>query len=151
MSDSMEYKAGSALVDDGIFFKIPLIFGLNAKLEIKPLKPGTIVRICQEMTKIEAIDEKENQLQEFLAKGKNLKHIAAIISHAVINQSLVKKWKFRYYRWLMLNRTESLKAMYAYMGIVYRQMDAQQFFFIMALTPAMNHLMKKQTETTGQK
>lgn len=145
MSNSIEYKAGAALVDDGIFFKVPLIFGLHAKLEIKPLRPGTIVRICQEMTKIEAIDEKENQLQEFLAKGKNLKHIASIISHAVINQQIFKRWKYRYYRWILLNRTESLKAMYSYMGIVYRQMDASQFFFIMALTPAMNHLTKKPT------
>lgn len=143
MSDSMEYKAGSALVDDGIYFKIPLLFGLNAKLEIKPLRPGTIVRICQEMTKIEAIDEKENQLQEFLSKGKNLRHIAGIISHAVINQKLFSRWKFRYYRWLLLNRCKSMKDLYAYFSIVYRQMDAQQFFFIMALTPAMNHLTKK--------
>ena len=98
------------------------------------------------MTKIKPIDSKEDQLQEFLAKGDNIRHIASIIAHAVINREFFKRWKFFYYRWLLLNRTRGLKEMNAYFSLVFRQMDASQFFFIMALTPALNHLMKKETQ-----
>jgi len=36
--------------------------------------------------------------------------------------------------------------LYSYLLLVYRQMSAEHFFFIMALTPAMNYLKKRESK-----
>lgn len=152
MKETTEYKAGSTLVNDGIEFPVTGLFGKKINLNIKPLKPGTIVRISQLVTKLQPVNESANMSQELLANGSNLKIIAGIISHAVINREFFKRWKFRYYRNLLLNGVPDMAHLYAYMGIVYRQMSAEHFFFIMALTPAMNYLKKQEKtgENTGE-
>lgn len=148
MNETKEYQAGATLVDDGIKFPIKGIFGRKKELTIKPLRPGTIIRISKELTKLKPIDDTATMIQETMAKGENLKAIAAVISYAIINREFFKAWKFRYYRWLLLNRCDNLQDLYAYLKLVYRQMSAEHFFFIMALTPAMNYLTK-QTEKPG--
>lgn len=146
-----EYQAGSVLVDDGIQFEIPGWLVKKIRLTIKPLKPGTMVRISQLAGKLEPVNESASMSQELLAKGGNLKIIAGIIAHAIINRRNLKGWKFRYYRWLMLNRVKDLRHLYAYLNIVFRQMSAEHFFFIMALTPAMNYLKRKEGKTEEEK
>jgi hypothetical protein len=143
MKENLEYQAGAALVDEGIRFDVPGIFTGKVSLEIKPLKPGTIARLGMLASKLEQIEE--STVQELLRKGKNISVIAEMIAVAVINQQIFKKWKLKYYKWLLLNRVESMKYLYAYMNLVYRQMSAEHFFFIMALTNGMNHLKTKQT------
>src|SRR6056297_3106806 len=102
--EKTEYQAGASLVEDGIKFQINGIFGGKKTLTIKPLKPGTVVRVSQLAGKIQEVNEHNNMSQELLANGKNLKFIAGIVAHAIINQRFFKKCKFRYYRWLLLNR-----------------------------------------------
>jgi hypothetical protein len=141
--ENTEYQAGATLVDQGISFDVPgLIWGKN-RLTIKPLKPGTIVRISMEATKLQEITETEDIIPELLAKGENLNVIANILAHSIINRKLSRRWLFWYYRYLMLNRVESLQYLFSYLGLVYRQIGAQHFFFIMALTKGMNFLQKK--------
>lgn len=145
--EKTEYQAGATLIEDGIKFSVNGIFKGKKTLTIKPLKPGTVVRISQLAGKITEVNEKNNMSQELLANGKNLKHIAGIIAHAIINQRFFKKWKFRYYRWMLLNRVDDLKHLRDYFNLVYRQMGGDHFFFIMALTPGMNYLKRKEPES----
>lgn len=139
-----EYQAGAALVDEGIDFDVPGVFQKKITLTIKPQKPGSIVRISMLITKLEQIEE--GSIQEFLLKGKNLKIIAAIIATAIINTEFFKMWKYRWYYWLMLKRVKDLAHLYSYFLLVQRQMGGQFFFLIMALTPAMNYLMKQEKQ-----
>lgn len=150
MIENKEYQAGATLVNEGISFEIPGIFRKKVSLEIKPLKPGTIVRISQLVSKLETIDQDDMAIQQLLSKGKNLKIMADVVATAAINQEFFSRWKFRYYRYLLLSKVESLQYLYSYLLLVYRQMSAEHFFFIMALTPAMNYLKKKKTENTGE-
>ena len=140
-----EYQAGSALIDEGIEFSIPGIFKKKI-FTIKPLKPGTIVRISQLVTKLEPISEGDLAAHELMSKGKNLKVIAEIIATAIINREFFKRWKFFYYRWMLLNKVENIQYLHSYLLLVYRQMSADHFFFIMALTPAMNFLKKRENK-----
>ena len=134
------------MIDEGIEFSIPGIFNNKVNLSIKPLRPGTIVRISRLITKLEPIMEGEMAIQELLKKGGNLKVMADVVATAIINKEFFKRWKFLYYRYLLLNRVESLKYLYSYLLLVYRQMSAEHFFFIMALTPAMNFLKKRENK-----
>jgi len=149
--ENIEYQAGLILVEDGIQIKVPTFFGRKTTLTIKPLKPGTIVRIGMEANKLEAINSEANMIQELLSKSDNIKCMAAIVAHALVNQEITKKWKFRYYQWLMLNKVENMKYLYSYVNLVYRQMSSEHFFFIMALTPAMNYLTKRKENTKAEK
>lgn len=148
--EKTEYQAGATLIEDGIKFNVGGIWGGKKELTIKPLKPGTVVRISQLAGKIKEVNESNNMSQELLANGKNLKYIAGIIAHAIINQRFFKKWKFKYYRWLLLNRVENVKYLRDYFNLVYKQMGGDHFFFIMALTPGMNYLKKKAEDNTGE-
>lgn len=140
-----EYFAGATLVNEGIEFDIPF-FGRKKTYNIKPLKPGTIVRISMLITKLQPIEDSENIISEFLAKGKNLKIIAKIIATSIINRNVFKMWKFRFYMWLLLDHVENIEYLYSYFLIVQRQMHPVFFYRIMSLTPAMNFLMKKARE-----
>ena len=143
MKENIEYQAGAALVDDGICFDVPLWFGLKKKLTIKPLKPGTNVRISMKVTQLENVDLDHQTINEFLDKGKNIKVIAGIIATAIINMELFKLWQYRLIKWLLLYRVEDMRFLFSYWNLVQRQMGADRFFFIMASTPAMNFLKKK--------
>lgn len=144
MIKNKEYQAGATLVDEGITFKVPLYFGIKVPLTIRPLRGGTLVRISQEVALMDDIDvENQNMIQELLKNGHQLKRIASVIAHAVINREFYKRPLFRFYRWLILNRVENLSYIFSYLSLVYRQIDAEHFFFIMASAKRMNHLAKK--------
>jgi hypothetical protein len=143
--ENKEYQAGATLINEGIDFTIPGIFSKKT-FSIKPLKPGTIVKISQYIATLEPISEDDMAVQELLTKGKNLNVIADVIATAIINREITQRWKFRYYRWLLLNKVENLQYLYSYLLLVYRQMSAEHFFFIMALTPAMNYLKKRESK-----
>ena len=138
-----EYQAGAAIVDEGISFKTEKVFGIPITLTIRPSRPGTIVRISQKISLMDPIEEAT--IQEFLQKGKNLETIAGIIATAIVNKEFFKMWKYRWYKWLLLNRIPDASHLYSYFLIVQKQTDPQFFFLIMGLTPAMNYLRKKET------
>lgn len=144
MKESIEYQAGAALVDDGMEFDIPFYFNKKIRLNIKPLKPGTNVRISQKITKLKEVDAKNPTINEFLEKGGNTKIIAGIIATAVINRDIFKMWKYRWLKWLLLNCTQDMEYLYQYFLIVQRQSGPLFFYRIMGLTPAMNFLMKQE-------
>ncbi len=147
-----EYQAGAALVDEGIDFKTEPVFGTPVKLTIRPSRPGTIARISQKVTLLESVDE--GNIQEFMQKGKNLKIIAGIIATAIINREVSRAWKYRWYKWLLLNRVPDMAHLYSYFLLVQKQMGPGFFFLIMSLTPAMNYLkkrMKKEENTEEEK
>jgi hypothetical protein len=45
-----QYEAGAVLLDEPIRFKVKWWFGINIPMGIRPLKPGTIVKISQQET-----------------------------------------------------------------------------------------------------
>ncbi|MDX9781336.1 MAG: hypothetical protein RBT66_09905 [bacterium] len=147
---STEYQAGAALIDEGIQFKTEPVFGRKITLTIRPSRPGTIARISQKVTLLESVDE--GNIQEFMQKGKNLKIIAGIIATAIINREVSRAWKYRWYKWLLLNRVPDMAHLYSYFLLVQKQMGPGFFFLIMSLTPAMNYLKKrtKKEENTGE-
>ncbi|MCK9592713.1 MAG: hypothetical protein M0Q91_11980, partial [Methanoregula sp.] len=55
----MEYQAGAALVDDGITFKIPFIFGTKLKLKVRPIRGGTLIRMSMQVAKMKPVNESE--------------------------------------------------------------------------------------------
>lgn len=137
-----EYHAGAALVDEGIKFNTePVFFGKPVTLSIRPLRPGTIIRISQRVALLDDIEE--GSIPEYLKKGDNLKIIVDIIATAIVNKEFFKKWKYHWYRWLLLNRVKSVTHLYNYFLLVQKQMGPQFFFLIMGLTPAMNYLRKR--------
>lgn len=149
----VEYQAGSAIVDEGMFFKIPFWFGTKLKLTVKPLKPGTIVKISQVVTLLKKIDDADANVQEALRSGANLKAICRILALGCTNSrwkiAMLSGWLSRVLLWRVPNTQE----LFAYLSLVYRQVGAQHFFFIMALTGGMNFLEKKTTteqEKTGE-
>lgn len=145
-----EYQAGATLVDEGIDFKTEPVFGKPVKLTIRPARPGTIARISQKTTLLDEIEE--GSIQEFMSKGKNLKIIAGIIATAIVNREVFKMWKYRWYKWLLLNRVKDSAHLYSYFLLVQKQMGPQFFFLIMSLTPAMNYLKKREKKeaNTGE-
>lgn len=145
MSGSLEYQAGSALVEGGISFKVG-----RRKFTIEPLRPGTIIRISKLVTKLKSMTS-DLTVTQVLEVGDNLKIIAEIIATAIINRKVFSRWRFFWYRWLLLNRVESLEFLHSYLLIVYRQLGAEHFFFIMASTPAMNFLKKIEEKQEEEK
>lgn len=151
MIKNKEYQAGATLVDEGITFKVPLYFGIKVPMTIRPLRGGTLIRISQEVALMGDIDvENQNMIQELLKNGHEIKRIASVIAHAVINREIYKRPLFRFYRWLILNRVENMGYIFSYLSLVYRQIDAEHFFFIMASAKRMNHLQKKTSADTSQ-
>lgn len=138
-----EKEAGRALLGEGISFEIDGLFG-RERYEIAPLKPGTIIQISVLISELEEIEE--YTIQDFLAKGRNLKTIAKIIAKAIINQKISRMWKYRYLIWLLKNRVTDLEGLNTLWLIVQKQMGAQFFFLIMNATPAMNFLRKNEAE-----
>lgn len=141
MKETTEYQAGAALVDEGIEFDIDGFRGKKIRLTVKPTRPGAIVRISQKIIKLEPVNE--GTIQEFLQKGRNIKIIAGIIATAVINKEFFKMWKYKFIKWLVLNRTKDMEHLFNLFLIVQRQMGPVFFYRIMSLTPAMNYLKKK--------
>jgi len=136
-----EQQAGNTLLGEGIKFDVRGIFNKKVTLTMPPLTAGTIARISKEITNLEDINEQNSMSQELLSKGSNIKVIASCIAYALINQEFFKKWKFRYYRSLIL-RCE-LTEIFAYWNLMKKQSSHEHFFFIMTSTPAMNYLKKK--------
>lgn len=151
MSENIEYQAGAALIGDGIEFDIRFYFGKKIRLNIKPLKPGTNVRISQKVTQLQKVDGENPTIQEFLEKGSNISIIAGIIATAVINSHFFKRWKYRLIKWLLLNCTEDMSHLYNYFLIVQRQAGPVFFYRIMGLTPAMNFLEKAEEKPKAEK
>ncbi len=142
--NAAEYQAASVLADEGVSFQTEKVLWRPITLTIRPVRGGTIARISQKISRLEPIEEAT--IQEFLQKGKNIKIIAGIIATAIINQEIFKMWKYRWYKWLLLNRIKDLSHLYTYFLLVQKQMEPQFFFLIMNLTPAMNHLKKRETK-----
>ena len=142
-----QYEAGSTLLGDGIKFRIPFWFGTKLTLNIRPLHPGTIVKISQQSTKISDVYEDENMINELMKTGDNLKIFCRIVALGVLNNPvkirMLAGWLTRVLMW----RVTSTQELFSYVSLVYRQMGAEHFFFIMTLTKGMNFLKKK---TNGQ-
>jgi hypothetical protein len=147
----LQRDAGATLLDEGMKFKVKWIFGIKLPLSIKPLHPATIVKISQQQTMLKDVQEGENLFYEMLKTAGNLNVIAKIAALATLNS----RWKImlftRVLTSLLLWRVESTKEMFTLMAMVYRQMGAEHFFFIMQLTSGMNFLKRKTTaESTGE-
>lgn len=142
-----QYEAGSTILGDGIKFRIPFWFGTKLTLTIRPLHPGTIVKISQQSTKIKDVFEDENMINELMKTGDNLRVFCRIVALGATNNPmkirLFAGWLTRVLMW----RVKSTQELYSYVSLVYRQMGAEHFFFIMTLTKGMNFLKKK---TNGQ-
>ena len=141
--ESMEYQAGATLVNQGITFDVPIIGKIPCRLKIRPIKGGTIIYMSMQATKIKQIEESENMIQEMLSKGENLKPISRILAYAVLNNWILIPLFGRLLSYFLLWKVENMERLLAYMTLAYRQMSAQHFFFIMALTKGMNYLEKK--------
>lgn len=147
---AVEYQAGSTLVDEGIRFRLPLLWGMNLRLTVRPLRPGTIIRISQQVTRMEQINEGEAMVQEMLRTGGNLRHACRIVALACLNSrwrvALLSGVLARMIEWKVRNVEE----LFAYVSVACRQMGAQHFFFIMALTKGMNFLERKTPEKPAE-
>lgn len=145
-----EYQAGATIIGDGIKFRIPFWFGTRLTLNIRPLHPGTIIRISQQTTRIVDVDEGENMITELMKSGENMRVFCRIVALAALNNRL----KIRLFTGMLTSvlmwRVKSLQELFAYSSLVYRQIGAEHFFFIMTLTKGMNFLKKKTAEKTGE-
>jgi hypothetical protein len=113
---------------------------------IRPLKPGTIVKISQQETRLTDVSESENMIHEVLKSGNNLKVFCRIIALAILNSPGRIFWLRRALTYFLLWNIPSTKDIFTLSAIVYRQMGAEHFFFTMQLTKGMNFL-KKRTPT----
>jgi hypothetical protein len=143
--NDMEYQAGSTLLDEGISFDVPIIGKKKIRLYVKPLRAGTIVKISQQVTRFQKINESDEMIAEMLAKGENLVPVSKIVAYGVLNSRIKIKLFGRILSNFLLWKVESLEYLFAYVSLVYRQMGAQHFFFIMALTKGMNFLERTKT------
>jgi len=143
-----QYQAGSTILDEGVKFKIPFWFGTKLTLNISPLKPGTIVKISQQAAMLEDVNEGEQMVAELMRTGGNLRRFCRIIALAALNapgRMWLAPWLSRVLMW----RVRSTPELFGYTSLVYRQMGAEHFFFIMTLTKGMNFLRKKEAENTA--
>lgn len=138
---NIEQQAGSTLLGKGYEFQVKGLLRKKVTLKMPPLTAGTIARISTEITKLDEINEQNSMSQELLSKGNNIKVIASCIAYALINQEFFKRWKFWYYRTLILRC--DLTEIHAYWNLLKKRSSHEHFFFIMTSTPAMNYLKKK--------
>lgn len=141
-----QYEAGAAIMGDPIKFKIPFWFGTRLTLGIRPLKPGTIVRISQQTSRLIDVEESENMIHEMMKAGGNLKIFVRILALAILNHPVKIKLFAGVLSRILLWRVPSTSELFAYVNLVYRRMGAEHFFFIMTLTKGMTFL-KKRTKT----
>lgn len=145
----LQREAGAALLDQGAKFKVRWWFGVMIPMQIRPLRPGTIVAMSREATHLTPVSDGENMIAEMLRAGGNLRHIARMAAMAILNRP-GRMWLTRPLARLLLSRVEGTAEMLTLMALVYRQMGAEHFFFIMQLTAGMNFLRKKTpTENTA--
>ncbi len=138
---NIEQQAGAALLGKGIEFQVKGLLRKKVTLKMPPLTAGTIARISTEITKLDEINDQNSMSQELLSKGCNIKVIASCIAYALINQEFFQRWKFWYYRSLILRC--DLTEIFAYWNLLKKQSSHEHFFFIMTSTPAMNYLKRK--------
>jgi len=149
--NQIPFESGSVLLDQGIRFKIPFFFWLKLPLTIRPLRPGTITAISQQVLLLEQVEESENMVQELLKTGNNLAIHCRIVAIGAMNGPFMIPLFTRIITWLLKWKIKSTAELLAYVSIVYRQMDAERFFFIMTLTKGMNFLNKKVVpESSGE-
>ena len=88
-------------------------------------------------------------IHEMLRTGGNLRVIARMAAVAILNRP-GRFWMTGMLSRLLLKRVESTAELFTLMALVYRQMGAEHFFFIMQLTQGMNFLRKRTpTENTA--
>lgn len=143
-----QYQAGSTLLDEGIKFKIPFWLGTKLTLNIRPLHPGTIVKISQQAALLESVNEGEQMVAELMRSGGNLRRMCRIIALAALN-SPGSMWMAPWLTRVLMWRVRSTVELFGYTSLVYRQMGAEHFFFIMTLTKGMNFLRKREAENTA--
>lgn len=145
----LQQEAGAALLDQSAKFKVRWRFGIMIPMGIRPLRPGTIVRLSQESTRLKDVSDSENMIHEMLRTGGNLRVIARMAAVAILNRP-GRFWLTGMLSRLLLKRVESMEELFTLMALVYRQMGAEHFFFIMQLTSGMNFLRKRTpTENTA--
>lgn len=140
----LQREAADALLDQGSKFKVRWIFGIMLPLQIRPLRPGTIVRLSRESTYLTEVNESENMIHEMLRTGGNLRVMAHMAATAIINRP-GRFWLVGPLARLLLKRVENTSEIFTLMAMVYKQMGAEHFFFTMQLTAGMNFLRKKTT------
>ncbi len=144
------YEAGATLLNEPVRFKIKWWFGIKLPFGIRPLKPGTIVKISQQETRLKPVDESGQMIHELLLAGNNYKVFARIIAVAVLNHPVKIRLFSRWLSYFLLWNIPSTQDMLTLISLVYKQMGAEHFFFIMQLTQGMNFLKKRmKTENTG--
>jgi hypothetical protein len=147
----IQYEAGATILGDPIKFKIPFWFGTRLTLGIRPLKPGTIVRISQQTAQLTDVEESENMIHEMMKAGGNLKIFVRILALAILNHPVKIKLFAGVLSRMLLWRVPSTSELFAYISLVYKRMGAEHFFFIMTLTKGMTFLKKRtKAESTGE-
>jgi hypothetical protein len=142
-NNNIEQQAGATLTNEGLYFEVPLFWGLKKRFTIKPIKPGTLIRIGMEVSKIKPMPETEDYHALMLDNAKNIDVFARVIAHAAINRELSRRWLFGIYKWILLNRVKDLQDLHLCMLIVFRQMSVEHFFFLTTLTKGMTILQRK--------
>ena len=143
-ASQIPFEAGDILLNQGIRFKVPFFFWLKLPLTIRPLHPGTIIAISQQVLKLKQVDEAENMVVELLKAGENLKTHCKIVAIGALNNPVKIKLFSRFLTWLLQWRVKDNTELLAYVSLVYKQLDAERFFFIMTLTKGMNFLNRKE-------
>jgi hypothetical protein len=146
-----QLDAGATLLNEPIRFKIPFIFGIKLSLGIRPLHPGTIVKISQQETRLKDVSESDNMIHELMKSGSNLRVFCRIVAIGILNNPVKISLFTGYLTRLLMWKVESTSELFTLNAIVYRQMGAEHFFFIMQLTKGMNFLKKRTTpESIGE-
>ena len=146
----LQQEAGATLLNEPIKFRIPFWFGTRLTLGIRPLRPGTIVKISQQTARLTDVEESENMIHEMMKAGGNLRVFARILALAILNDPVRIRLFARPLTRVIMWRVPSLAEMFAYVSLVYKQMGAEHFFFIMTLTKGMSFLKRRtKPESTG--
>lgn len=144
-----QFAAGQTLLNEPVKFKVKWWFGIKLPMGIRPLHPGTIVKISQQETRLKDVNESENMIHEMLVTGANLRVFCRIVALAILNNPVKIALFTGMLTRLLMWRVETTQELFGLTAITYRQMGAEHFFFTMQLTKGMNFLKKKiPTENT---
>jgi len=141
-----QYEAGAVLIREPIKFKIPFYFGTKLTLSIRPLTPNTITRVSMQESKLVEVSVSDNMIKELMKAGKNTKIFCRMIAYSHLDGTIKTKLFGKILTFFIGEFVQSNEHLFNYMMIVYKQMNAEHFFFIMQLTKGMNFL-KKRTPT----
>lgn len=147
MSDKeTQINTANAVLANGIKFKLN-VYGIKIPIVLKPLKPGAIIEVSRELSRMSDVLEKETMVVEALRNGENYNNFASIVAISWAN-SPIKPIRKKIVKWLV-KWFAPMDMFCSMVSTVFVLSDPERFFFLMASSKGRNFLIqaKQKAET----